>query len=264
MVNMGSAWLIFAGTEPNASGARFDLKAGLTVLGGPRPDVAVAGSGNDCVHLWSSPPKLIYVGADDPPRVNGQPATELSLHFGDRLEWRGLVATFGCEPAHERLEEIPAHWENPAQAANAPAVQGGSSAPSGLSAWPLVKAGLAAELALGDADAIKRWQDAASRGEFDAQAASREILATTSGLGDDDPRLKDRCLRLMRDLLMAPVTKRQPRQATKNSFGCLAILVTQVLTVLLITLIVIAALLVARTRYGQSIDALLDRVLKLG
>ncbi len=258
---MGRAWLIIVGTDPSAPAARFDLKPGLTVLGGARGDVAVPASGNDCVHIWSEPPKLIFVGAGVPPLVNGQPAPEVPLHSGNRIEWRGIVATFGCEAVHERLEEIPAAWMNPAGGAHAPVGESGSV--SGASPWRWLKAGLVAEMSLADSEAIKRWQDASARGEFDAESASRDLLAAAPGLRDDDPRITERCTKLMRELLMAPVAKRPPRQSSKSSRGCFAALFGQFMILVLITLIVVAGLLVARTRYSQSIDAQLDRILKM-
>src|ERR1700741_3456991 len=109
---MGRAWLDIAGAESGGAGARFELKPGLTMIGGPRGDVPVAASGGDCVHVWSQPPKLVFVGGGDPPRVNGAPALEVALHSGDRVEWRGSSATFHTD--EPRLEEIPAAWMNPA------------------------------------------------------------------------------------------------------------------------------------------------------
>jgi len=257
---MGRAWLIISGTDASAAGTRFELKQGLTVLGGARGDLPLPASGNDTVHVWSEPPKLIFVGAGEAPRVNSHSAAEVALYSGDRIEWRGLAATFHCDPPHERLQEIPADWMHPEGAA--PAATSASGASASGSPWPWVKAGLAAELSLSDAGAIKRWQDAAARGELDVPAAAREILAAAPGLGDEDPRLKERCARLMRELL-APVARRSFRPSEKSSHGCFMILLSQVLILVLVTLIVVAGLLVARTRYGQSIDAQLDRIIKL-
>src|SRR5690349_2546516 len=195
---MGRTWLNLASADASVPATRFELKPGLTVLGGPRGDLPVASSGGDCLHLWSEPPKLIFVGDDDPPRVNGKPALEVSLHAGDRIEWRALAATFGAD---ESLAEIPESWMNP-DAARAAA--GAQSAAPGGSPWPWVKAGLAAELSLAEPDTVRRWQDAATRGEFNADTAAREILAASPGVLDDDPRLRERSSRLMRELLVGP------------------------------------------------------------
>ena len=77
---MGRVWLNIQGADASAAGTRFELKPGLSVIGGARGDVPVPSSGGDCLHVWSDPPKLIFVGGGAPPKVNGQPAPEVSLH----------------------------------------------------------------------------------------------------------------------------------------------------------------------------------------
>ncbi len=258
------AWLIVAGGDASASGARFELKPGLTMLGGVRGDIPVAGSGGDCVHLWSDPPKLIFVGAGAPPRVNGRVAMEESLHDGDRIEWRGLIATFGCEGGPPPLQQLPADWHSPDVVASEPAAADPRTAESaGGAEWRWLKAGIAAELALADRDVIKRWQGAATRGEFNAEAASKELLASAAELAERDPRLTERCSRLMRELLMSSVSKRPTRlEAVKPGRGGCGFFLGQLIILPLVALIVIAGMLVARTRLGQSIDGILDRTVE--
>jgi hypothetical protein len=256
------AWLKLAGGDVGASGAHFELKPGLTMLGGVRGDIPVPGSGGDCVHVWSDPPKLIFVGAGDPPRVNGHVAMEESLHDGDRIEWRGLVATFGCEGGPPRLQELPADWHSPEVVANPPVPAGPRTSESADAAeWRWLKAGMAAELALADREVIKRWQGAAARGEFNAEAASKELLASAPELDERDPRLTQRCSRLMRELLLSSVSKRPTRlESAKQGRGGCGFFLGQLIVLSLVALIVIAGMLVARTRFGQSIDAILDRL----
>ncbi len=256
------AWLILSAGDASASSARFELKPGLTMLGGVRGDISVPGSGGDCVHLWSDPPKLIFVGAGDPPRVNGRVAMEESLHDGDRIEWRGLAATFGCEGGPPPLQELPAHWHSPEAGANEPTAADSVAAESAAGAeWRWLKAGIAAELALADREVIKRWQSAASRGEFNAEAASKELLASAPDLAERDSRLTERCSRLMRELLMSSVSKRPTRlESAKPGRGGCGFFLGQLIILPLVALIVIAGMLVARTRFGQSIDGILDRI----
>ncbi len=257
---MTRAWLTLAGGDASASGARSELKPGLTMLGGVRGDIPVPGSGGDCVHLWSDPPKLIFVGAGDPPRVNGHVAMEEPLHHGDRIEWRGLVATFGCAGGPPPLQELPTDWHSPESVAQQ-SVSADGGASHGDTEWRWLKAGIAAELALADRDVIKRWQGAATRGEFNAEAASKELLASAPELAERDPRLTERCSRLMRELLMSSVSKRPTRQeSTKPGRGGCGFFLGQLIILPLVALIVFAGMLVARTRFGQSIDALLDRI----
>ncbi len=255
------AWLILAGADAGVSGVRFELKPGLTMLGGARADIPVPGSGGDCVHLWSDPPKLIFVGAGDPPRVNGHVAMEDTLHDGDHIEWRGLVATFGCDGGPPRLQELPADWHAPEVVAGEPSTADPRTLAGGAAEWRWLKAGIAAELALADREVIKRWQSAATRGEFNAEAASKELLASAPELAERDPRLSERCSRLMRELLMSSVSKRPTRQesAKPGRPGC-GFFLGQLIILPLVALIVIAGMLVARTRFGQSIDGLLDRI----
>lgn len=274
---MSSAWLILARPDDSAPGARYDLKAGLTMLGGVRGDIPVPDSASDCVHLWSEPPKLIFVGAGEPPQVNGQPAMEMSLHSGDRIAWHGFAATFGYEDGQARLEELPAERPAPVAAVREPARVNpiAVAAPAGRAAagdygsvpsaggpvlWRWLKAGLLAEMALGDRALIKRWQDAVTRDEFDVEAATRELLASAPGLADDDPKLTERAKRLTRDLLMSSVTRSPMRQVRKAARNGVAFLLVQTMILVLFTLLVLAGMLLVHTRFGHSIDAFLDAV----
>jgi len=267
---MSRAWLDSIDPASGASGARRELKSGLTMLGGPRSDLSVPNSGSDSAHLWSEPPKLIFVGGGDPPTVNGRPALEVSLRHGDRIEWLGLVWSFGYDDGSATLTEVSAAAAprpvapgsmatRAAPAGSIPAPS--ATAPSGEIAWQRLKAGMLAELSLSERAVVKRWQDAVVRGEFDAEAAARELIAGAPSVADNDARLADRSTRLMRDLLMSSVTRsagRQIRQATRHG---LAFVISQALVLGIYTLLVLAALLLVHTRFGHSIDAFLDGIL---
>ncbi|HTF87545.1 MAG TPA: hypothetical protein VK843_03990 [Planctomycetota bacterium] len=256
---MSRAWLDNIDAQTGTPGARSELKPGLTMLGGARGDLPVPASGSDCVHLWSEPPKLIFVGGGEPPRVNGQDALELSLHSGDRIDWRGQAWRFGYEDGQARLEEV-------APSAPAEAPKGGPNpstfvaATGGELAWKRLKAGLVAELSISDKAVIKRWQDAVVRNEFDAEAATRDLLAGAPDVADGDNRLLDRSTRLMRDLLMSSVTRGAGRQVRKAARNTLAFLLVQGFILILFILLVLAGLLLVHTKFGHSIDAFLDSV----
>ena len=298
MSSTARAWLDLAGTAAPTGGSRFELKPGLTLLGGPRGDLPVSQSGNDCLHLWSHPPKLVFVGSGQAPRVNGQEVQEISLRHGDQIQWRDLLASFGYDDGEARLEEVPAQTGvasapgrapmtspiSPVSAPRAPAAavgeaaapprsaaatlaptampmgQARADAPGGAT-WAKLKAGLIAEMNLGDPAAARRWQEAVVRGEFDADGAARDLLASAPGLPDDDRRLADRSTRLMRDLLMSSVTKNPMRQVRKAARHGLAFVLVQLMIFLLFTLLVLAGLLLVHVRFDVSIDGFLEGVL---
>lgn len=131
--------------------------------------------------------------------------------------------------------------------------------------WRRVKAGLLVELGLADKGAARRAQDAVRSGSFDVDAAASELLATAA-VDDGDPRLSERSARLARDLVMTPLQRgargvaRRTRQATRSG---VAWLVTQVVVVGVVATMVFVALLVARYRWGLSVDEALDRTLSM-
>jgi hypothetical protein len=121
------------------------------------------------------------------------------------------------------------------------------------------------ELGLADRAAARRWQEAVLRGEFDPDAAARELEQGASAV-PGDPRLLERSGRLLRDLLMAPYQRglrgagRRVRGAARSG---VAFLVAQVVIVLVFALLFAVVLLVVRLRWGWSVDGFLDRVLDL-
>jgi hypothetical protein len=109
---MAKAWVSIEGAQQ-----RFELAGGHMILGGPHSVFPIPGAGGDSLHLFDDPPKLVYVGGGERPRVNGTPVEELELAPGDTIQWRGVSFTFGCEGAPVRLPELP-----PEEVASAPAV----------------------------------------------------------------------------------------------------------------------------------------------
>jgi hypothetical protein len=73
---------------------RRELERGLTRLGGARAHVAIEGVSDDELQLWDDPPKLVHLGAEPHPTVNGRACTETALEPGDVIEWRGARFVF--------------------------------------------------------------------------------------------------------------------------------------------------------------------------
>jgi hypothetical protein len=134
----------------------------------------------------------------------------------------------------------------------------------GPRAWRRLKAGLLVEAGRGERPLVKRWQELARSGGFDADQASAELLSA-SPVPDDDPALLARSARLCLDLWMAPTLRgaqgalRGVRQAGRNLF---AYVFAQLLILALFSLLFGAGLLLLRL-YGTPIEAPLDRVLGL-
>ncbi len=239
---MASTWL---DVDLGAGPQRRPLGRGLTLVGGDQGDLAVPGTGGDRLHVWDQPPKLVFVGEGEAPRVNGRVGDEVALQGGDVIEWGGARLVFGTEAA--TIEELPADTS------------------AGLTAdervvWQRLQAGLLVELGLADGRVARRWQDAVVRGEFEPDACGRDILAASQSHAGD-PRLLERSARLMRDLVMAPAqrgfagARRQARRATRHG---LAWVVSQLVVAAIFFLLAVLALFVIRVRWGWSVDAALD------
>ncbi|NOT31209.1 MAG: hypothetical protein HOP15_12245, partial [Planctomycetes bacterium] len=124
-----------------------------------------------------------------------------------------------------------------------------------------VRAGLACELGLADAQAVKRWRAHARGGNFDPDACARELLPVALG-AEDERRLLERAAALQRDLLLGAAGARTvaTRRKSASSPGLFAFLLIQVLSFLVFAALVAAILYVLRIR-GTSIDEYLDRFL---
>jgi hypothetical protein len=238
------AWVLEV--EEGGSVRREPLAPGLTRVGGPGCEVTLARAGADQLHVWDDPPKLVFVGKGERPRVEGLAVDEIALGGGERVEWLG---------AWLRL---------------APSADGGrqaAAAPSASSAddpaWTQVKAGMLFELGLADRALAKRWQQAIARGQFDADACARELVQS-SRAAPGDRRLQERSTRLLRELLMGPgqrparASAREERTESRSLFG---LVLMQVIVIVSQVFLFSVVLVVVRWRWGWSIDGLIDKLL---
>jgi len=269
---MSGAWLEVA---QGGTRRRCELGAGLTRLGGSGCDVTIEGAGDDQLHVWSDPPKVIFVGHGTPPLLDGRAFEEAGLADGASLQWAGAIVVYR-EPRRapvieELVDPVPREPEperGPAGVARA----GGARREGALAAGAraerserLVLAGLLADLGLADKRVVKRWQDAILRGEFDPQACARELLEGAS-FAPDEPRLIERAGRLQRDLLMMPFQRglrgagRRARMATRTG---MAYLVANLIAISVYTLVLVAIMLLLRVQYDTSFDGAIDRFLEL-
>jgi hypothetical protein len=266
------SWLDVAVGETSR---RYELKSGLTSVGA-RGDVPIEAEGGDQLHFWDQPAKLVFVGRGAQPLVNGRPCDEADLSPGDAVEWAGARLVYGREGGAAQLRELDlgalagaalAPAPAPSVAAQPPAAQVVPLAPTGLhpseeQAWWRLKAGMLVELGLADRGAARRWQDAVVRGEFEPDSCARDLLGTST-LSPADPRLAERSARLLRDLLMAPVTRgvqgagRRARTAARSGA---AFLLAQGIVIALYSALLVLALLILRLRWGWSVDGFLDGI----
>ncbi len=253
---MNRPWLdVSVGSETR----RAVLDAGLTVVGGPEGGIPLPEAGGDRLHVWDSPPKMVFVGAAESPRVNGASCNEADLKAGDVIEWAGARLEFGESGTRAVLEEIPVEAE-------ALPAAGEGWAGADPTAWTYLKAGMLVEMGAADRGATRRWQQAVSRGEFDPAACSREILALSSKAAAAEPRILERSGRLLRDLLMSPLTRgahgtgRRVREATK---GGAAFLIAQAVALGIYTLILVTLIVLARLKWDFSVDHLADTILDI-
>jgi hypothetical protein len=259
------AWIeIVAG---DGTRRRHVLKSGLTTVGGRRGDVALDGSGDDQLHFWDQPPKVVFVGDGDPPRLRGEARDEASLVPGDVVEWRGARIELGGR-THAVIEEIHAPPPSPASAAPAPFAAPmttpsmSASADSVDLAWRRLRAGMLIEQGLVEPSIARRWQEAVMRGEFDPDACARDVLGSLQP-GATDARVLERSGRLARDLVMSPAQggARGSARKTRSVFKSgLAAIIVQFLVFGICTLLVVAAMFVARWRLNWSIDSFLDGI----
>ncbi|MCC6409849.1 MAG: hypothetical protein IT453_22035 [Planctomycetes bacterium] len=225
---------------------RRELERGLTRLGGARAHVAIEGVSDDELQLWDDPPKLVHLGAEPHPTVNGRACTETALEPGDVIEWRGARFVFRtvARRAQLALEEETAASEHAAR----------------QRAARRQLAGLAVEHELVDTDVVRRWRESA--GELDADRCAEELLRTLRK--DAAPKLLEASARELADRLAPPRAKPAPRVAreapaaqpstARDTFWRLAF-------ALALLTAVAAALVWARARHGVSLDAWIDRAL---
>ena len=237
------AWVLEV--EEGGSVRREALSPGLTRVGGPGCEVTIARAGADQLHGWDDPPKLVFVGKGERPRVDGQAVDEIALGGGERVEWLGA-----------RLR-LAAATEN--------ARPGGGAASSSADdpAWMQVKAGMLFELGLADRTLAKRWQQAIARGQFDADACARELIQS-SRAAPGDRRVQERSTRLLRELLMGPgqrPARPSAREERTQSRSLSGLILMQVIVILSQVFLFSVVLVVMRWRWGWSFDSLIDKLL---
>lgn len=244
---------------------RHVLSGGLTVVGGKRADVDVANTDGDQLHVWDKPPKMVFLGAGPPPRVNGASCEERELRPGDLIEWRGVRIEFGGLP-YAAIEEIPLAPPSPPKPSTLAAATSAERTPApedaDAPAWRRIKAGLIVELGLADSSTARRWQEAIQRSEFEADSCARDLLAASS-IAAGDARVAERCTRLQRDLIMAPVQlglRGSSRKLKSTANNWLAMAIAQFVVFGICCLLVLVTLFVLRVRWDWSADAFFDSI----
>jgi hypothetical protein len=258
---MAGGWL----DVTDAQGTRREvLREGLTRVGGPGADVALAGAGADELHVWDRPPRVVFVGSGARPTVGGAEVSEAPLSPGTRIDWSGASLVYGGEAAaadHASLEEVhvPLTSHHAVHAASVGGLDEGQAR-----IWRRLQAGMLVEMGRADKAAERRWQNEVMSGAFDPDACADEILARSGGLTADDA-VNERAARLLRDFLMAPLVRgvkgasRRARQAAK---GGVAYVVSQVVAISIYSLILAMIVLVLRIK-GHTIDGFLDGILSV-
>ena len=240
-------WIEIEGPEGTR---KVELERALTRVGGAGADVELGGVSRGELQLWNDPPKAIWMGGEGGPRIGGASLEERQLAHGDRLVWSDWTIRFHEAAPEAVLEEVAVPKKAPRP----------RKAPQ---AWNRIKAGILVEQNLADKRVVKLWSDAVVRGEFEADAAAREVLAS-SAIDDDDPRLLERSARLLRDFLMTPVQRgargagRKVRGAAKNTA---AAAVAQFIIVGIILAMTFVGMVLARLKWGTSFDGWIDAIL---
>jgi hypothetical protein len=256
-------WLEITST---AGTRREPLGDGRTRIGAGAVEIALDGVGDDRLELaphGSGSVVVRFLGAGVRPRTGGEPFEERTFELGQALEWAGhRFALVGEAPREAALEELAPAAPDPGRP------DGGEPRGATLSAaeertWTRLRAGLVVDLGLADRRVVKRWQSAVVEGDFDVDRCAREVL--DSARTSDGPGEPERAGRLLRDFLMAPLTRglrgagRSLRSATR---GGAAMLVSQALALAVYSLLVAIAMVFLRTR-GVSFDGLCDRLLEM-
>jgi hypothetical protein len=251
---------------------RFPLAGGRTRIGGLGCEVVLASAPAGEVHIWDDPPRALYTGGGAPPVVDGTPMEEASLADGLIFLWGEARITYRHPTIGSVLEELPPEpppstvLAAPASSAGQPAAvvqETGRASDTGDRVGDRLRAGLLADQNLAAQPVLKKWRDAVIRREFDPDTCAREILDQPLSAADD-PRLVERSGRLLRDLLMAPLTsgaKGASRRARTAARSGVAFLVSQFVAVCAYTLVLGLVFLLLRARWGWSPDGLLDGIL---
>ncbi len=243
-------------------------------VGGEGCEVLAKDAEGDELHLWADPARLVLAGSRTTPLVNGKAVVECELQDGDTIQWQGMLIVVH-PPDAEQAPETPARAEAqlkaPKPLGDAPkgpaSVREPDPSPRQLELQDLpvarrILAGIAAEMGSGDRAAIKRWQAAVLRGEWDADACARDIL---EGVDLESKALCERSGRIQRDLLMSSF-QRGVRGATRKARGAArggsAFLVANLVAVLVYSLLIGTLLVIGRARWQWSLDGAADHLLK--
>jgi hypothetical protein len=250
---MQEAWL---DVHQEGRTKRHTLAAGRTRVGGVGCEVSLdrALSAPDAgeLHIWSDPPRVVYVGRGDAPLLDGRVFEQAPLEPGSSLQWQGAVMVFGQTSILEELQDEP------------PAAGVGSETGAARDeVAERVRAGLLADLNLTDKQAVQRWRTAVMASEFDPAACARDLLAGEQA-GPGDARLLERATRLQRDLLMSAHhrgvkgVRRRARAATRSGA---AYVLANLIAISIYSLVVLAVMLLVRVQYDTSFDRTLDGIL---
>jgi len=246
---MSGSWLEISGP---GGVRRAALQADTTRVGGGAAEVPLAGLGDEQLHFSVRPARVRFEGRGAPPRCAGVSFIERALRPGDRLEWAGYTLVYGGEAEEGQLaplEEIAVPGEVVTSASEDRLAQ-------------RVRAGIACELGLVERAAAQRWQTAVLEGRFEPDACARELLARAP-TREGEERMQARAGLLLRDFVMASHlsgAKGAGRKLRGGLRNLAAFLLAQLVALLVFTGIVVAILLVLRSK-GESLDALLDRVI---
>jgi len=238
------------------------LGEGLTRFGAARGsaqiDVTLPVAPGEELHIWNRPARAVYLGQGSRPLKRGVGFEETELHPGDVIEWAGLSLTYRSgapEPGSATLEELP--MDPPAGTTPARGPEAGGPPPEGERIWRRLVAGLLVELDLTDRSLVKRWQKRVVEGGFQVEDCARELYEAGRL---DESRLLDRSGRLLRDFLMAPLTRgargagRKVRMATKRG---VAWVVAQFVVVAIYTVILVL-IMAFLYRGGTRFDPLFE------
>ena len=149
--------------------------------------------------------------------------------------------------------------------ANQSGPEGSTAAAWEARAWRRLLAGILVEQGAGNKDVAERWQAMVKSGDFDPDRFAEELLDSVDlHSTDTESKVLTRSTRLERDLLMTPLLKgasgasRKVRGAVKSGT---AALVTQVVVVLVMSLLAFLLLLVLSfkgVKFDPFFQAIID------
>ena len=236
------------------------LRDGLTRVGGGG-EVGLAGTGDDQLHFWDEPLRVVFVGAGAPPVSGGATFEERSLSVGDAVQWNGATLRVVDGATEEAvLQEIAPVSPVPVAAVPQPPLAIPEEDPviARVRAGPARRPGTQRSGGSSNAGRSRSSTGPSTRTCAPTRSRPRRV---SSEVGDG--RMRERAGRLLRDFLMASTMQgargagRRVRQATR---GGVAFFLAQGFALLVYSLIVLVAMLLMRVK-DFSFDELLDRFL---